>query len=110
MGVALVVPSVFTAAGAATDRAKSANAGAAIATVGALGWLGFVCGPPVVGHLAELVGLTPTLWLLPAMTLAIAVIVRRHTAFRRRLPERQAARQAPAEHTAAPEAAIRPRS
>ncbi|MDT7565080.1 MAG: hypothetical protein QOG76_3704, partial [Pseudonocardiales bacterium] len=28
------------------------NHGTAIATVSAFGWLGFVVGPPVIGHLA----------------------------------------------------------
>jgi MFS family permease len=79
IGLALIVPSAFSAAGAAND--SPANAGSAIATVAALGWLGYVSGPPLIGHLADLVGLGAALWLLPLLAVVIAVITRRSSAF-----------------------------
>jgi hypothetical protein len=61
-GVALVVPTAFRAAGGGT----------AIGIVAALGWTGFVSGPPLIGRLAGLIGLTSALWLLPALCIVIA--------------------------------------
>jgi MFS family permease len=79
IGLALVVPTAFSAAGVATGSGN--NAGAAIATVAALGWIGYVCGPPLIGHLAQLVGLETALWVLPALTIVIAIVVRSTHAF-----------------------------
>ena len=79
IGLALVVPTAFSAAGTAT--AESRNAGPAIATVAAMGWIGYVTGPPLIGHLADAVGLTAALAVLPALLLAIAVVVRLTYAF-----------------------------
>lgn len=52
-GFAAVVPQVFTAAG----NTPGVSAGPAVATVVSLGYLGFLLGPPVIGLLAEGVGL-----------------------------------------------------
>ncbi len=82
IGLALLVPSAFSAAGSASD-ARS-NSGSAIATVSALGWLGFVSGPPLIGHLADLTGLGTALWVLPLLTLIIAGTARFGTAFAER--------------------------
>ncbi|WP_433801674.1 MFS transporter [Actinomycetospora sp. CA-084318] len=69
IGLALVVPTAFSAAG----RLPGAHPGRAIAAVSALGWVGFVAGPPVIGHLAAWVGLPVALGLLPVLALVIAV-------------------------------------
>lgn len=68
-GLALVVPITFSAAG----RLPGLDPGAAIATVSAFGWAGFVCGPPLIGALASAASLTAALALLPALTAVIVV-------------------------------------
>ncbi|KZM72968.1 MFS transporter [Nocardia terpenica] len=73
IGLALIVPSAFSAAGRADP---GPNSGSAIATVSALGWLGYVSGPPLIGHLADRVGLGTALWTLPLLALAITAIAR----------------------------------
>ena len=52
-GLALVVPTVFSAAG----RVSGVNPGTAIAVVSAFGWTGFVCGPPT--HRSDRVRVVP---------------------------------------------------
>ena len=49
VGLASVVPAVFSAAG----RIPGLPAGTAVATASACGWAGFVCGPPLIGRLAS---------------------------------------------------------
>jgi len=61
LGLASVVPAVFSAAG----RLPGMHPGTAVATVSAFGWAGFVIGPPIVGHLAALTSLPTALALLP---------------------------------------------
>lgn len=79
LGLALIVPTAFSAAGAATDG--KANAGPAVATVAAMGWIGYLTGPPVIGHLAEVFTLPLALALLPVLIVAIALTIRGSTAF-----------------------------
>jgi fucose permease len=67
-GTALIVPTVFSAAG----RLPGLPPGVAIATASALGWVGFVCGPPLIGQLASITGLRTALAVLPALALLIA--------------------------------------
>jgi MFS family permease len=69
IGLALVIPTVFSAAG----RLPGLNPGAAIATVSAFGWAGFVCGPPLIGELASATSLSAALGLLPALTAFIVL-------------------------------------
>jgi MFS family permease len=64
LGLASVVPAVFSAAG----RLPGLHTGTAVATVSAFGWAGFVIGPPIIGHLAELTSLPTALGLLPVLT------------------------------------------
>jgi fucose permease len=71
-GLAAVVPSVFSAAG----NLPGIPSGAGIAAVSALGWAGFVFGPPVIGQLAALTSLPVALGLVPVLTAFIAVAVR----------------------------------
>ncbi len=79
LGLASVVPTAFSAAGELA--AQGGNAGTSIATVSALGWAGFVCGPPLIGHLANLTSLPQALLLIPILTLAIAAAIRFTGAF-----------------------------
>lgn len=75
VGVALLVPTAFSAAYSA------GGAGSAIPVVAASGWLGLLLGPPLIGHLAELVGLSAALVTVP-VTLSIAgIAIRCTTAF-----------------------------
>jgi len=78
IGLALIVPTVFSAAG----RLPGLNPGTAIAAVSACGWLGFVCGPPLIGGLASATSLPAALGLLPVLTACIAVSTGLAFAFR----------------------------
>jgi MFS family permease len=69
IGLASVIPAVFSAAG----RIAGLHPGKAVATVSACGWTGFVCGPPLIGHLASLASLPLALGLLPFLTAFVAV-------------------------------------
>ena len=64
VGLASVVPAVFSAAG----RIPGLHPGRAVATVSACGWAGFVCGPALIGHLSALTNLPVALGLLPILT------------------------------------------
>jgi MFS family permease len=69
IGLASVVPAVFSAAG----RIPGLHPGTAVATASACGWAGFVCGPPLIGRLASASSLPVALILLPALTGFIVV-------------------------------------
>ena len=69
IGLASVVPAVFSAAG----RIPGLHPGKAVATASACGWAGFVCGPPLIGHLASVASLPLALGLLPFLTSFVAV-------------------------------------
>jgi MFS family permease len=69
VGLGVVIPAVFSAAG----RIPGMNAGTAVAMVSACGWIGFVCGPPLIGQIAGATSLRLALVLLPVMTTLIAV-------------------------------------
>ena len=76
IGLALVVPTVNSAAG----RLPGVSPGAAIAMVSAYGWAGFVFGPPIIGELASATSLTAALGVLPILMACIAVATARSTA------------------------------
>jgi MFS family permease len=78
IGLGLVVPAVFSAAG----RLADISAGTAIAVVSACGWAGFVFGPPIIGELASATSLTAALAILPALTAGIALATARARALR----------------------------
>ena len=69
VGLASVVPAVFSAAG----RIPGLPAGTAVATASACGWAGFVCGPPLIGRLASWASLPVALGLLPLLTTLVVV-------------------------------------
>jgi fucose permease len=68
-GVATVVPTVFSAAGALPGITPSSG----IAAVSACGWAGFVCGPPLIGQLASATSLPWALGVVPLLTAFIAI-------------------------------------
>ncbi|NHC14677.1 MFS transporter [Motilibacter deserti] len=68
-GLSVLVPVLFSAAGSIPGAA----AGAGIARVSTLGYLGFLVGPPVIGGIAELVGLGAAL-AVPALLLVVVVL------------------------------------
>lgn len=72
-GLALVVPTVFRAAG----NLPGLPPGIGIATVSAYGWAGFVCGPPLIGTLAGISGLRTALAVIPTLTLIITLVTAR---------------------------------
>jgi len=69
IGLASVVPAVFSAAG----RIPGLHAGTSVATASACGWAGYVCGPPLIGRLAALTSLPTALGLLPVLTAFIVI-------------------------------------
>ena len=83
IGLASVVPAVFSAAG----RIPGLPAGTAVATASACGWAGFVCGPPVIGRLASWASLPVALGLLPLLTAFVVVGTLSSGALRKRQPE-----------------------
>ena len=75
VGVALLVPTAFSAAYGAS------GAGSAIAIVAATGWLGYLLGPPLIGHLSGRVGLSAALVTIPVMMSIVGVAIRCTPAF-----------------------------
>ncbi len=67
-GLAAVIPVIFSAAG----RVPGINAGTAVAMVAACGWVGLVCGPVLIGQLANVTSLRLALISIPALTTLIA--------------------------------------
>jgi fucose permease len=82
IGLASVVPAVFSAAG----RIPGLPPGTAVATASACGWAGFVCGPPVIGRLAAWASLPVALGLLPLLTAFIVAGTFGSHALRQRQP------------------------
>jgi MFS family permease len=74
-GVALLVPTAFSAAHSA------GRAGSAIPVVAGCGWLGYLLGPPVIGYLADRIGLSTALITIPVMISIAAIAIRYTTAF-----------------------------
>jgi MFS family permease len=73
-GVALLVPTAFSAAYSAS------SAGSAIAIVATTGCVGHLLGPPLIGQLAGLVGLPAALITIPVVLLIVAIVIRCSTA------------------------------
>jgi fucose permease len=78
VGLASVVPAVFSAAG----RIPGVHPGTGVATVAACGWAGFVCGPPLIGQLSEWTSLPVALGVLPLLTAFILLATRTSSALR----------------------------
>jgi fucose permease len=73
LGVGLIVPGMFSAAG----HLPGVNIAAAVSTVAALSYSGFVAGPPLIGALAGLTSLRGALVVLPVLTGTTAVLAAR---------------------------------
>ncbi len=67
-GFSVIIPLVFAAGG----RVPSVSRGAGIATVGGIGYLGFLFGPPSIGFISQLSSLRYALFLIVALTLFAA--------------------------------------
>jgi MFS family permease len=67
-GLGAVVPVIFSAAG----RIPGINAGSAVAMVSACGWVGLMCGPVVIGQLADVTSLRLALITIPVLTAIVA--------------------------------------
>lgn len=86
IGLASMVPAVFSAAG----RIPGLPPGTAVATASACGWAGFVCGPPVIGRLSEWASLPVALGLLPLLTAFLVAGTLSSRALREPQPQPQA--------------------
>jgi len=74
-GVALLVPAAMTAAYSPVD------AGTAIAVVAAIGWVGYLIGPPLIGQVAQWAGLPVALATVPIMMMLVGIAIRFTNAF-----------------------------
>jgi MFS family permease len=73
LGVGAVVPSMFSAAG----QLPGLHPGVGVATVSGIAWVGFLCGPPLIGQVASATSLTAALVIVPVLTGVIAIGSRR---------------------------------
>ena len=90
IGLASVVPAVFSAAGRIPGLPPSTT----VPTASACGWAGFVCGPPAIGRLFPWASLPVALGLLPLLTAFIVAGTLSSRALRDRQPEARAQRVA----------------
>lgn len=70
LGVSNIVPIAFSCAG----KAPNAPPGTAIAAVSLMGYLGLLCGPPIIGFAAESITLRSALALLAALLISIILL------------------------------------
>jgi fucose permease len=68
LGISNVIPILFSAAG----RTPGLPTGTALAAVATTGYLGFLAGPPLIGIVAELVGLRVALGIVSTLCVLIA--------------------------------------
>jgi HAD superfamily hydrolase (TIGR01509 family) len=81
VGLGVVVPVLFRAAGST----PGVSAGAGVAAVSTIGWMGFLAGPPAIGVTADAVGIRGALAIVVVAMLALAVLA--GSAGPRRRPE-----------------------
>ncbi len=72
-GTSAVVPLVFSLAGKVPESSPSD----AIALVSTIGFMGFLIGPPIIGHLAELSSLRLSFSLIAVMGVVIVILARK---------------------------------
>lgn len=70
-GISLTFPALLAEAGANAPRPAEA-----IAAVSTGGYTGFLVGPPLIGALAEVGGVTLAVWFIPLLAAAAALVVR----------------------------------
>lgn len=75
-GVSSIVPMVYSAAG----RQKHVPAGIALASVSSISFLGFLVGPPLIGYVAEWMGLRYSFALIGLLGISISFMVSRLSA------------------------------
>lgn len=73
LGVSSIVPTVYSAAG----RHTRVPAGIALATVSSVSFLGFLMGPPLIGHIAQIAGLRYSFAVIGIFGLGISLLVSR---------------------------------
>ena len=73
LGVSSIVPTVYSAAG----RHSKIPAGIALATVSSVSFLGFLMGPPLIGHISEAFGLRYSFAIIGVFGLGITLLVSR---------------------------------
>jgi MFS family permease len=83
LGVSSIVPTVYSTAG----KYGKVPPGIALATVSSVGFLGFLMGPPLIGHISELFGLRYSFCIIGIFGLGISLLVSRIKAFKITEPE-----------------------
>lgn len=73
LGVSTIVPSVYSLAG----RTPGVNPSLALTTVSSVSFLGFMIGPPVIGHMAQAFGLKFSFALIGMFGVGIAFLVKK---------------------------------
>lgn len=73
LGVSSIVPTVYSAAGKHTK----VPAGIALATVSSVSFLGFLMGPPLIGHIAQIAGLRYSFAVIGIFGIGISLLVSR---------------------------------
>lgn len=78
IGVSSIVPTVYSTAG----KYGRVPPGIALATVSSVGFLGFLMGPPLIGHIAEIAGLRYSFCVIGIFGIGISMLVSRIKAFK----------------------------
>jgi MFS family permease len=73
LGVSCVFPIVYMLAA----RNRSMSPSASLAAVSSVGFTGFLLGPPIIGFVAEEIGLRLSLWIVAVLGLFIAIMASR---------------------------------
>ncbi len=83
LGVSSIVPTVYSAAG----RHTKVPPGIALATVSSVSFLGFLMGPPLIGHIAQIAGLRYSFAVIGIFGTGISLLVSRIKALQDNKPE-----------------------
>jgi MFS family permease len=73
LGVSSIVPTVYSAAG----RHSRVPPGIALATVSSVSFLGFLMGPPLIGHISQIAGLRYSFAVIGIFGIGISLLVSR---------------------------------
>ncbi len=83
LGVSSIVPTVYSAAG----RHTKVPPGIALATVSSVSFLGFLMGPPLIGHIAQIAGLRYSFAVIGIFGTGISLLVSRIKALQDAKPD-----------------------